>query len=213
MRQRGFTLLEVLVTVAIFALMYVLAVEFVDGAMDTREDLNKGAKQLEESQRAIIYMTMDFEQMIARPVRDPYGDPEPALVGKNDNGVDYVEFTRLGWANPFHLRQRSDMQRVAYTLKGTTLYRRYWPVLDANVATQYQEDPLLHHVKSFKVRYLTQDVSGQLNWVDQWPTAAIATQAVWTQALPKSVEVTIDLENGNQIHRYFRTVINPWASS
>lgn len=208
MRQRGFTLLEVLVTVAIFAMMYLLAVEFLNGAMRTREQLNAGARQLEQTQRAITYLTLDFEQMIARPVRDPYGDPQPALLGKDN----YVEFTRLGWANPFHLRQRSDMQRVSYALENHTLYRRYWPVLDTNVATQYQQDVLLENVKSFKVRYLDKDVSGQLVWKELWPDAALATQPVWQQRLPKSIEVTIKLDDGDQIHRYFRTVVNPWAS-
>lgn len=208
MRQRGFTLLEVLVTVAIFAMMYLLAVEFLNGAMSTREQLNKGAVQLEQTQRAITYLTLDFEQMIARPVRDPYGDPQPALLGKDD----YVTFTRLGWANPFHLRQRSDMQRVSYALEGHTLYRRYWPVLDTNVATPYQEDVLLNNVRSFKVRYLDKDISGQLLWKELWPDAALLSQPVWQQPLPKSVEVTIKLDNDDQIHRYFRTVVNPWAS-
>src|SRR5699024_10968154 len=112
---------------------------FVNGAMNTHEQLDKGVSRMERTQRAITYLTLDFEQMIARPVRDPYGDPRPALIGKDD----YVAFTRLGWANPFHLRQRSDMQRVIYALEGHTLYRRYWPVLDTNVATQYQQNVLL----------------------------------------------------------------------
>ncbi len=207
-RQRGFTLLEVLVTVAIFAMMYVLAVQFVDGALRTRDILNQGAGQMEQVQRAVTYLTLDFEQMIARPVRDPYGDPQPALIGKDN----FVAFTRLGWANPFHLRQRSDMQRVIYTLEDHILYRRYWPVLDTNVATQYQEDILLKNVDSFQVRYLAKDVTGQLRWQELWPTAALAAIPVWQQPLPKSVEVTIKLEDGDEIHRYFRTVINPWAS-
>lgn len=208
MRQRGFTLLEVLVTVAIFALMYVLAVQFVSGAMHTREELNDGVARMENTQRAVTYLTLDFEQLVARPVRGPYGDPLPALLGKDD----YVAFTRLGWSNPFHLRQRSDMQRVIYDLEGHTLYRRYWPVLDTNVATEYREDVLLKHVERFEVRYLTKDVAGRWQWQELWPTAAIAAQPVWRQPLPESVEVTIELENGNIIHRYFRTVINPWAS-
>ena len=41
---------------------------------------------------------------------------------------------------------------------------------------------------------------------------ALAGQPVWQQRLPKSIEVDIELDNGERLHRYFRTVLNPWAS-
>lgn len=208
MRQRGFTLLEVLVTVAIFAMLYMVAVQFISGALESRDQLSEGATQLEDAQRAVTYLTLDFEQMIARPVRDPYGDPQPAILGRDD----YVEFTRLGWANPFHLRRRSEMQRVIYAFEDNKVYRRYWPVLDTNVATEYQEEVLLSHVEDFTVRYLDRGIDGQWIWREFWPAPGLASQPVWQQRLPKSVEVAIELDNGEYLHRYFRTVLNPWAS-
>ena len=207
-RQPGFTLLEMLFTIVIFALMYVVAVEFLSSAMNNRDTLSEGATELEDAQRAVTYLTLDFEQMIARPVRDPYGDPQPALIG-NDN---YVEFTRLGWANPFALRRRSEMQRVVYAFEDEKLYRRYWPVLDTNVATEFQEDVLLDGVADFKVRYLDQAQTGEVGWLEFWPEPALANTPVWQQRLPKSVEIDIEMEDGQTLHRYFRTVVNPWAS-
>ncbi len=207
-RARGFTLLEVLVTIAIFAMMYVLAVEFLNRALANRDMLSEGATELENAQRAVTYLTLDFEQLIARPVRDPYGDPQPAIFGRDD----YVEFTRLGWSNPFHLRRRSEMQRVVYALEGHTLYRRYWPVLDTNVATEYQEDVLLKDVERFKVRYLDRTQNGEWGWLEFWPEPALMNTPVWQQRLPKSVEVEIELESGERLHRFFRTVVNPWAA-
>ena len=107
-RTRGFTLLEMVVTIAIFAFIYVWVASFLGTALQGREQLNANAGIMERNQRAVTYLTLDFEQLISRPVRDPYGDPQPAIVGRDN----YVEFTRLGWSNPFGLRQRSEMQRV-----------------------------------------------------------------------------------------------------
>ena len=162
---------------------------------------------MERTQRAVTFLTLDFEQLINRPVRDPYGDPQPAILGRDN----YVEFTRLGWSNPFGLRKRSEMQRVVYTLEDGTLFRRYWPVLDTNVATEYQEDVLIDHVERFTVRYLDLTPQGEWQWLELWPDVAMAAVPVWQQRLPKSIELEIELENGDIVHRFYRTVVNPWS--
>ncbi|MED5238335.1 MAG: type II secretion system minor pseudopilin GspJ [Pseudomonadota bacterium] len=206
-RVEGFTLLEMLVTIAIFAFIYVWASSFLSSALSGREQLTERADKMERSQRAMTFLTLDFEQLVSRPVRDPYGDPQPAIVGRDN----YVEFTRLGWSNPFGLRKRSEMQRVIYTLENGDLYRRYWPVLDTTVATRYQQDVLLENVARFTVRYLDLTPQGDWQWLELWPDAALAAQPVWSQRLPKSIEIEIELDNGDIIHRFYRTVVNPWA--
>ena len=205
--HRGFTLLEMVITIAIFAFIYVWAASFLSSALSGREQLTESADKMERSQRAMTFLTLDFEQLVSRPVRDPYGDPQPAIVGRDN----YVEFTRLGWSNPFGLRKRSEMQRVIYTLENGNLYRRYWPVLDSTVATQYQQDILLKDVTRFTVRYLDLTPQGDWQWLELWPDVTMGAQPVWTQRLPKSIEIEIELENGDVIHRFYRTVVNPWA--
>ncbi|MCG8392704.1 MAG: type II secretion system minor pseudopilin GspJ [Pseudomonadales bacterium] len=211
MKQRrsllGFTLLEMVITIAIFAFIYVWVASFLGSALQGREQLTDSAATMERTQRAVTFLTLDFEQLISRPVRDPYGDPQPAILGRDN----YVEFTRLGWSNPFGLRQRSEMQRVIYTLEEGRLYRRYWPVLDTNVATEYQEDVLLEDVARFTVRYLDLSPQGEWQWLELWPDVSMASMPVWQQRLPKSIEIEIELENGDILHRFYRTVVNPWV--
>ena len=203
---RGFTLLEMVITIAIFAFIYVWAASFLGSALQGRDQLTASADIMERNQRAMTFLTLDFEQLVSRPVRDPYGDPQPAIMGRDN----YVEFTRLGWSNPFGLRKRSEMQRVMYSLEEGTLYRRYWPVLYANVATELQEDVLRENVETFTVRYLDLTPQGEWQWLELWPDVAMLSQPVWQQRLPKSIEVEIELEDGDIIHRFYRTVVNPW---
>ena len=205
--QRGFTLLEMVITIAIFAFIYVWVASFLGSALQGREQLKDSADEMERTQRAVTFLTLDFEQLINRPVRDPYGDPQPAILGRDN----YVEFTRLGWSNPFGLRKRSEMQRVVYTLEDGTLFRRYWPVLDTNVATEYQQDVLIDHVERFTVRYLDLTPQGEWQWLELWPDVAMSAVPVWQQRLPKSIELEIELENGDIVHRFYRTVVNPWS--
>lgn len=204
--QHGFTLLEMVVTIGIFALMYVWVASFLGSVLDGRDTLNKGAQELENSQRAMTYLTLDFEQIIARPVRDVFGDVQPAVVGDQDR----VSFTRLGWSNPFQLRHRSEMQRVEYWLEDEVLYRGYWPVLDQAAGTELNQDILLEGVSDFSVRFLDQPAQGDWQWLEFWPAPQVAGLPAWQQRLPRSIEVTIELTSGDTLHRFFRTVVNPW---
>ena len=208
-RQRGLTLLEVLVAVAIFAGMYVAAQIFFNSALDGRGNLERNAAELESMQRTLLMLTQDVEQMVARPVRDAFGDHQPAVRGDDA----YMELTRLGWANPFDLRQRSQMQRVAWLLDDGRLIRRYWPTEDTDVGVEPRDVVLLEGVESFTVRFLDQTADGRWQWLEFWPDVELSQVPPLFQRLPRSIEVDIQLENGRSLHRYFRTVFNPWELS
>lgn len=208
-RPAGFTLLELLVAIAIFALMYVLAQQFFSHLLEARSKLDARAATLEERQRTLLTLTHDLEQLVMRPVRDRLGMPEPALMGVPEG----IEFTRLGWSNPFGLQPRSNMQRVRYALHDGQLVRRYWPALDANVGTRPVDDVLLNQVDTVQFRFLVNDgQTGEWQWVDRWPDAGTEALPLLLQPFPKSVELTVTLENGETLHRFFRLVANPWVA-
>lgn len=207
-KQSGFTLLEVLVVTFLFSLVFIFALRLVSVALDDTERLEAHGERLTAQQRAITFLTMDFEQAIARPVRDAYGTEEPAMQSLPDGGV---AFTRLGWANPFDLRPRSQLQRVSYVLVDDELRRYHRPMLDATTGIDESYVVLLDGVDSLTVRYLEQGANSDgLEWSQFWPPAANAQAAMLLQPLPVSVEVEIVLENGYSLHRYFRMVVNPW---
>lgn len=205
--QSGFTLLEVVVAMAIFAAMYVMAQQFFNAALRSRDILNQHAQTLEKTQRALIFLTMDMEQAIARPVRDSFGDVRPAVEGSDTA----VSLTRLGWANPLDLRQRSNMQRVTWILEEDRLLRRYNPVLDLGVGAEPVETVMMEGVSDFQVRYLQRGAGGDWEWIPRWPDGENATLEPLRQPMPRSLEITVELEDGGGLHRYFRLVENPWS--
>ncbi|MDF1780392.1 MAG: type II secretion system minor pseudopilin GspJ [Alcanivoracaceae bacterium] len=205
--QRGFTLLEVLIAIAIFAGIFLAAQQMFSQAVQNRDRLELEAARMESQQLLLTWLTLDFEQIVARPVRDGLGTELPAVMSL-DRGV---ALTRNGWANPFALRQRSELQRVEYFLNDDQeLIRRYWPALDVNQGTVPVELVMIKDVEDFQVRYLSEANKGQYEWMTLWPAPAQSGLAPITQPLPKSIEVNIFLESGEVVHRFFRTVANPW---
>lgn len=205
--MRGFTLLEILVAIAIFAGIFIAAQQMLSQSVEQRDRLDREATRMESEQLLLTWMTMDFEQLVARPVRDALGSELAAVVGRQQG----VAFTRNGWANPFSLRQRSSLQRVEYFLRDNALIRAYWPVTDVNQGVEPVETVMLEDVEDFQVRFLARTgPDGNYQWLDIWPDQATLAMPVMLQPLPESIEVNIYLASGDVLHRYYRVVTNPW---
>lgn len=184
------TLLEVLVAMAVFAVLSVIAYSGLRAVLDAREAALDQAQALSGLQRALSWMGGDLEEMVARPIRDAYGDSRPALDGSS-NG--YLEWTRAGWSNPAgHLR--SSLQRVAYRLEDGRLLRSVWYVLDRAQDTEPEESVMLEGVRSFRYRMLD---AGR-DWQEDWPTHRDREPM---RSLPLAVEVILDTERWGSIRR------------
>ncbi|MCC6209096.1 MAG: type II secretion system minor pseudopilin GspJ [Gammaproteobacteria bacterium] len=188
--QRGFTLLELLVSLAIFAILGVAAYAGLDAVLNAKDRIEAKADQLGRLQMLFVLMGRDIEQAADRRVRDNFGDPLPPMFG-NDTAL---EFTRAGWRNPAGLK-RSELQRVSYGLSDETLTRASWDVLDRAQDSEPRSARLLDEVTVFEIRYL--DGAGE--WRGEWPAAGGAG----TQ-LPRAVEVTLDVKGWGRISRLFR---------
>lgn len=192
----GFTLLELLIAVAVFAIMAALAYGGLSSVLRAREESTASALRLRALQQTMLLLGRDLDQALPRTIRDEYGDVKPALYG----GTDWIEFTHDGWANPT-AATRSELQRVAYTVRDKQLVRDSWQVLDRAPDSKPYEAPLLDKVKSLQLRYL--DAAG--NWQESWPSQQSDNTSPQQQLpLPRAVEVTLELERWGTIRRLFR---------
>ena len=126
MRCSGFTLIEMLVALAIFAVIGVMSNQLLMQVIDLGERTEARGERLVETQRAIEILRRDIQQLAYRDVRDELGESRP---GFEINEFGLMQLTRRGWANPLG-HHRSELQRVAYARVEDTLFRLYWPVLD-----------------------------------------------------------------------------------
>lgn len=188
---RGFTLLELLVALAIFAVLGVTAYAGLDTVLNARDRIDAKSEQLGRLQMLFVVIGRDLVQATDRGVRDNYGDPLPALFG-SDAGL---EFTRAGWRNPAGL-PRSQLQRVAYALTDGSLTRASWDVLDRAQDSAPHTTVLLGDVTALELRYL--DEAG--GWHSDWPAQGSSGT---TAALPRAVEVTVEVKGWDRIMRLF----------
>jgi general secretion pathway protein J len=180
--EAGFTLVELLVALAIFALISVAGVTLLRSGSDTQIAVKNRLEEYSRINRLSNAMEGDLAQAIARPLRDPSGQPVPAFT-ENDAGTAgaLFGFVRAGWSN-FDEAPRAGLQRVAYVLEDGDLKRLSWPMLDgtapANAAT------LIENVGAAQVQF--KDDKG--DWRSDWT----ATDAL---ALPRAVELRLTIQD------------------
>jgi general secretion pathway protein J len=193
MKTRGFTLVEILVAIAILAVMTALAYGGYNQLSRQSDMANERMQRARAIQNAVLRLAQDFEELEPRPVREPIGaGVQPALyVGAKSGGL--VQLTRAGWANPAGIG-RPTLQRVQYSLDGGKLIREQRAVLDAVLDDEPVKIELLDNVKNVHIEFL--DVQQQ--WSPDWPRAG-APAAL--RARPLAVRFDLELEDWGTITR------------
>ena len=198
--NRGFTLIELIVAMAVFSVMATMAYSGLQAVLDARERTQQFAQRLAALQTAFFWLGKDIEQAVPRSVRDQYGDAVKALLAEPT--AEYsLELTHAGWSNPFasEKRQRSMLQRVAYRVHEKKLVRKYWFDLDREHNSATFETVLLEGVSTLEMRY----VDTNLQWQAQWPPVGSK------EVMPLAVEVSLDIEGLGKISRLFRVPGGP----
>lgn len=182
-RCRGFTLLELLVSLAIFSLIAAMAYGGLHTVLQNRNNTERHAQAMQQMQLLYRVLQRDLEQIIGRPVRNEFGDSIQAIL-VNDNG--YIELTRSGWSNPLG-RPRSNLQRVAWFVRDEKLIRRYWLVLDRAQDSPPLDLEIIDEVEEFSVRLMDE----QKKWYSRWPPQSLTQSPSALKIVVAEVEIKL----------------------
>lgn len=189
---RGFTLLELLVAVAILALVAVGSYRLLFATIATRERGMAHEQGLQQLQRAEMLIQRDLLQIAARPIRDEFGDGQPAFLLTDNAGM---EFTRRGWRNPLQ-EPRSELVRLRYRVENGQLLREHWPVLDRARSSTPVKIVLLDGVSDFHLQ-----VYAGKAWSPSWPPLGQSLRDPATLPLPEAVEIRFSSSPWGEIRR------------
>jgi general secretion pathway protein J len=208
MRQRGFTLVEIMIAIFIAAIMFAIGYGAINQALRDRDSINASQARVTEIQRGMRVVAQDFAQLIARPARDTSGNGElrPAVMSSNTDDI-LITFTRSGWTNPAGLPRPSE-QRVRYRYIGQdqTLVREHWVSVDPALNTEPRKRVLISRVKSVELRYLD---PASRTWRTDWPPSQPSGPMNPLQAeqtllpRPLAIEITLVLEDWGRVTRLF----------
>ena len=195
---RGFTLIEVVIALAVFAVVGTLAFSGLNAILKHQSELQARTDQIKELQLALKYLERDISQIIVREVRDQYGDRQPAFSADEDS---IMSFTFSGWRNPAGL-SRSHLQRVAYEIEidedtdTQQLVRHSWNRLDGAIIEDARSVPILQNIQELEWKFLNQGAV----WEERWPPLNTSRGSA---QIPRAVSLTFDIEPWGTITRIF----------
>ncbi|MDP3081764.1 MAG: type II secretion system minor pseudopilin GspJ [Brevundimonas sp.] len=130
--RSGFTLVEALVALMLFALIAAAGTAVLSVSIDNRFAVRSATDRTAGLQRMRSLLKADLGQATGRRTRDRNGEPHPlALTGATVPDGPVLVLTRAGWSNAGGAG-RSSLQRVEYSLVGNRLERRISPFLDGS---------------------------------------------------------------------------------
>ncbi|MGB5411972.1 MAG: type II secretion system minor pseudopilin GspJ, partial [Woeseiaceae bacterium] len=162
-RRNGFTLIEVLVALALFGILSALAFMTVSQTLANSDMLNERMDRLQAIQRTIRFLSSDLMQAAPRPVRDELGQTQMNALRSDLLSGFALEVSHGGWSNPAGL-PRGTLQRSAYRIEDEQLVRLHWNVMDRTYGNEPLVTVLLENVEGLNFRFL--QVGDE--WTEQW---------------------------------------------
>lgn len=191
---KGFTLIEILIALTIFAILATITSSTLYYAFNTRTRVNAQSEQLNRLQLAISIIQQDTTQIIERAIRGNEMHLFPFFVGM----PDYVEFTRDGQVNPNSNEKRSTLKRIALVCQKDRLLRRTWFSLDSIDRNKYNDKELLNQLSECHFNYITQSSQVLTEWREQ-----ALTQNQKKEPMPKAIQLNISIKNWGKMNMLF----------
>jgi general secretion pathway protein J len=184
-KQKGFTLIEVVVSLAIFAVLTLSGWQVFNNLIKVRERAAIKTEQLTTIQEAYEQVLRDLVQAI----------PRPATIGASTEAAFLLQdntfhLTRTGVIDPLQMGV-SPMQRVYYKVERGELVRYDLALVDQSGNAVPNKTVLLNNVTNWSVNALS-TAGGSAVWPADAP---VATNISGDVSLPAAVEMTFSIND------------------
>lgn len=225
----GFTLIEILVSLAVLSILASLLAAALQRTLAASDTLKKQSDQLEALQFTFLILSHDLEQIVNRPVRSPSGSVQLPVSGSASD----LTLSRAGVANPDYVVIQSLFRRAHYYLSGNALWRESWDALDLAPQALSHKRKLLSQVQNCEWTYYDLNLKPGRSWPpaldadlnakntqtkakDQANSNADSNAALLAfnpNSLPVAIRITLDLGSSGKISQLYIVQPSAWQGN
>ena len=187
--KKGFTLIEVLISLVILSIIAIVSTNFLQSSIDLRNQSKSKVDDIKVFNLGVSTIRRDLMSTVNLPMRDNFGNQLPNFIGSNTD----KKVTFLGFINRID-SSRSSISRIEYLFDDTKFIRRVYFTADPYDYDDHIDSVIFDNIDDVEISFLSDN-----RWFTEWPAGQTAAYKI-----PKLVKIEI-----NDKDRDFEIIINP----
>ena len=187
--KKGFTLIEVLISLVILSIIAIVSTNFLQSSIDLRNQSKSKVDDIKVFNLGVSTIRRDLMSVVNLPMRDNFGNQLPNFIGSNAD----KKITFLCFINRID-SSRSSISRIEYLFDDTKFIRRVYFTADPYDYDDYIDSVIFNNIDDVEISFLIDN-----RWFTEWPAGQTAAYMI-----PKLVKIEI-----NDKDRDFEIIINP----
>ena len=187
--KKGFTLIEVLISLVILSIIAIVSTNFLQSSIDLRNQSKSKVDDIKVFNLGVSTIRRDLMSTVNLPMRDNFGNQLPNFIGSNRD----KKITFLGFINRID-SSRSSISRIEYLFDDTKFIRRVFFTADPYDYDDHIDSVIFDNIDDVEISFLSDN-----RWFTEWPAGQTAAYKI-----PKLVKIEI-----NDKDRDFEIIINP----
>jgi len=187
--KKGFTLIEVLISLVILSIIAIVSTNFLQSSIDLRNQSKSKVDDIKVFNLGVSTIRRDLMSTVNLPMRDNFGNQLPNFIGSNTD----KKITFLGFINRID-SSRSSISRIEYLFDDTKFIRRVYFTADPYDYDDHIDSVIFNNIDDVEISFLSDN-----RWFTEWPAGQTAAYKI-----PKLVKIEI-----NDKDRDFEIIINP----
>ena len=187
--KKGFTLIEVLISLVILSIIAIVSTNFLQSSIDLRNQSKSKVDDIKVFNLGVSTIRRDLMSTVNLPMRDNFGNQLPNFIGSNTD----KKITFLGFINRID-SSRSSISRIEYLFDDTKFIRRVYFTADPYDYDDHIDSVIFDNIDDVEISFLSDN-----RWFTEWPAGQTAAYKI-----PKLVKIEI-----NDKVRDFEIIINP----
>ena len=187
--KKGFTLIEVLISLVILSIIAIVSTNFLQSSIDLRNQSKLKVDDIKVFNLGVSTIRRDLMSTVNLPMRDNFGNQLPNFIGSNRD----KKITFLGFINRID-SSRSSISRIEYLFDDTKFIRRVYFTADPYDYDDHIDSVIFDNIDDVEISFLSDN-----RWFTEWPAGQTAAYKI-----PKLVKIEI-----NDKDRDFEIIVNP----